>query len=317
MYIKRHTVLILAASIWGCLVAPVADAQDQEFVEQISGAIPKPAEESLGQGAGSDPTTFVDGNTQQNSPLIPAATETATPEPEFLNDNFFDAEDVVPPGEMTRALPTEVDPAVSPGSKLIIVKQNHSSVSKSAQLVSAERAMSLGRYDSAMQMFDWLYEQNKKDKRVLMGRAITLQKLGRYDEAMQTYDELLTLDPKNLEVRTNMLGLLSTRYPSVALRNLLELHDEHRSNVGLTAQIAVAYASLADIDSALKYLGIASSMEPENAGHVYNMAIISDRAGRHETALGFYEKALEADTIYGGGRSIPRDAIYVRIAQIR
>lgn len=238
-------------------------------------------------------------------------------EPPSGEDDFFDADDLVPQGEMASTGPVKVNPRTQPASKLIIVKKNYEKDTETAQLVSAERAMKLGRYDSALEMFDALYEVNKKDARVLMGRAVVLQKLGRFDESMGVYEQLEAVEPDNIDIKVNMLGLLATRYPSVALRRLLELQGNNKGHVGLAAQIAVCYAKLGDTQSAIKYLGIAASMEPKNANHLFNMAVIADRAGDKVTAIKYYEKALEVDSIHGGGRSIPRDSAYERLAQIR
>ncbi|PCK00332.1 MAG: hypothetical protein COA45_00690 [Zetaproteobacteria bacterium] len=230
---------------------------------------------------------------------------------------FFDAGNLVPQGEMASNGPVNVNPVTQPASKYVVVTKNYSANSKIAQLVSAERALALGRYDSALQMFDGLYSKNKKDVRILMGRAVSLQKLERFDEAMGMYEALSKIAPKNLEVKVNMLGLLGTRYPSIALRRLLDLHKKNQSHVGITAQVAIVSAQTGDSQMALRYLGMAASMEPKNANHIFNMAIISDRAGQAKDAVSYYEKALEIDTVYGAGRTIPRDSVYERLAQIR
>ena len=232
-------------------------------------------------------------------------------------DSFFDAEDLVPQGEMAEEGPVRVNPVTQPGSKFVIVRKNYQADSSTAKLVSAERALTLGRYESASVMFDELYKQNKKDSRVLMGRAVTFQKLGRFDEAMSAYESLSELEPDNVDIKVNMLGLLSTKYPAVALRRLMDIHSKHSGHVGLAAQIAIVSAKTGDIGGALKYLGIAASMEPKNANHVYNMAIISDTAGKTTEAISYYEQALEIDTVHGGGRTIPREQVYERLSQIR
>lgn len=234
-----------------------------------------------------------------------------------VQDDFFDANDLFPQGEMAQKGPVKINPSTQPASKYIIVKKNYSKDTKTAHLISAERALSLGRNDSALEMFNALYEKNKRDPRVLMGRAVTLQKVERFDEAMQMYEELEAIEPKNIDVKINMLGLLSTRYPAVALRHLIELYQTNRNNVGVVSQLAIVYARTGDAPSAIQYLGVAASIQPENANHIYNMAVISDRAGDYEQAVKYYEQALEVDTVYGGGRSIPRDSTYERLAQIR
>ena len=233
------------------------------------------------------------------------------------NEAFFDAENLVPRGEMTRHGPNFVNPVTQPASRLVIVSKNYAPDTKEAQLVAAERAMQLGRYDSALDLFDTLYAKNKKDSRVLMGRAVVLQKMERFDEAMGLYEELSKVAPDNIEVKVNMLGLLSTRFPSVALRRLLDLREQHIGHVGLATQIAICYASLGDTHEALRYMGVAASMEPRNANLLYNMAVIADRSGDKKQAVSYYEKALEVDSVYGGGRTVPREVVYERLAHIR
>ncbi len=289
--------------------APVTLGSDE--VKSIS----VPGLEELNTVDGSEADTPSDGkeiSEMTNSIAAPSAKK-----PSLGEDSFFDANNMVPQGEMAQDGPVSVNPVYQPASKLVIVRKTANADERSAALVAAERAMNLGIYDSALQLFEDLYVQNRKDSRVLMGRAIALQKLGRFDEAMQVYEELEAVAPDNIEAKVNMLGLLGTRYPSIALRRLLDLHQGNKGNVMLTGQLAVAYAQSGDLNSALKYLGVAASMEPRNASHLFNMAVLSDRAGHNEKAVSFYEKALEIDTVHGGGRSIPRDSVYERLAQLR
>ena len=261
-----------------------------------------------------DELNTADGDNQEKAVTATPSTGVAA---DVGDGTFFDAESLIPQGEMAGDGPVNVNPVTQPASKYVVVRKNHSANTKAAQVVSAERALALGRYDSALQMFDGLYAKNKKDVRILMGRAVALQKLERFDEAMGMYEALSKLDSGNLEVKVNMLGLLGTRYPAVALRRLMDLHKNNQSHVGLTAQVAIVAAQTGDTATALRYLGMAASMEPQNANHVFNMGIIADRAGQAKQAVSYYEKALEIDTVYGAGRTIPRASVYERLAQIR
>ena len=208
-------------------------------------------------------------------------------------------------------------PSIEPASKLDITIKNRGAGSKQARLVSAERALKLGRYDSALEMYNGLYERNPRDLNVLMGRAISLQNLQRDEAAIQAYQDILVESPGYTQASVNMYGLVAKRYPSVALRNLMELHQRYPQDVGILAQMSVIEAHMGRYDSALGYIGIAAGYEPNNAGHVYNMAVISDKAGQHDKALKYYERALEVDAVYGGSRSVPREAIFARLAQLR
>lgn len=289
----------------------IAQADVPPVVQTVEGAAQTPPDDKVLDSYTEEFTST------ERSNSIPISGPTATSSSEA--EEFFDANDLVPvpSGEMSRESPVKVSPSKQPASKLVTVVKDYEADSQTAQLVSAERAMALSLYDSALQMFETLSANNPKDARILMGKAVTLQKLGRFDEAMQTYDVLSQVQPNNLDVKINMLGLLGTKYPSVALRQLLDLQGKNPAHVGLVAQVAIAYANAGDTTSALRYLGMASSMEPDNANHIFNMAVIADRSGDEGKALEYYERALEVDSIHGGGNTIPRDAIYERLSSIR
>jgi Flp pilus assembly protein TadD len=324
---------LMSAILMGCVIFPVyGHAQDTppNLLEQPPAAeAPVPSEETpppvtteaepvvpMPDAATLETPTpeTLTPVTEQDVPTIPAL-----PVPEGADENlFFDAEALVPTGEMgTKGGPRKVNPALEPASKYIVVKKNYSADSKNAQLVAAERAMKLGRYESALEMYERMYETNKRDPNILLGRATALQQMDRGEAAVQAYDELLALRPDNVEAQINMLGLMAKRYPAVALRRLLDLRDAHPNNVGVAAQIAVVQAELGKYDEAIQYLGIAAGMEPNNAAHLFNMAVIADRTGAKKDAMKYYEQALDVDTVYGGGRSIPREAVFERLSQLR
>tara|TARA_B100001989_G_scaffold251399_1_gene230539 strand:- start:3990 stop:4775 length:786 start_codon:yes stop_codon:yes gene_type:complete len=241
---------------------------------------------------------------------------TAASEPTMDSPTYYDSDDVSR-GEMGSQGPVLYSPRERPAAPYVVVRRDQDAGTTSSQLVAAERAISLGRFDSALDLYEMLERKIGDDGRVLMGKAISLQKLGRFDEAMKVYEKISKLDPDNLDVKQNMLGLLATRYPAVAQRRLLELYQDNADNVGIVSQLAFAYSKSGDFPSALRYLGVASSMEPHNANHIYNMAIIYDQHGDTDNAIKYYEEALEVDTLYGSGRTIPRDAVFERLAQIR
>ena len=199
----------------------------------------------------------------------------------------------------------------------MIVTDKQGSDTVRAQLVAAQRAQALGLYDSAVQIYDELYSKNKRDDRILMGRAVVMQRMGRIDEAIAAYQELLDKSPKNKEAQINMLGLMTEKYPSVALRRLLDMEKEQGKSAALAAQIAVAHAKLGNFKEALSYLGVASSLEPNNAGHVFNIAVIADRSGDRQMAKAYYERALDVDSANGSAEGVPREVIYERLATLR
>ncbi len=325
-YIFRAYWFLVAAFLAGFIFISPALAQDFPVPEPVaiedSGDLgfltgeenaPEPEIEELSSPA--DPVETVEADPDAGiSRSIPAL-----PVEEDPDDNiFFDAEALVPTGEMgTKGGPRKVNPRLQPGSALILVEKNHEAGSREAGLVAAERAVKLGRYAAALEMYNRLYQKSKRNPEVIMGRAMALQHLGRDDEAVLAYENLLELRPENVDAQINMMGLVGRRYPAVALQSLMELRENNLDHVGIVAQIAVIQANIGRYNDALQYLGIASSMEPNNAGHIFNIAVIADQAGNKKEAVRYYEQALEVDTIYGGGRSIPRESVFERLAHLR
>ena len=201
--------------------------------------------------------------------------------------------------------------------KFIIVNRDQGPQGIDSQIVAANRALKLGQYEAAASMFGTLYAKNPRDPRILMGRAVALQNTGNPELALRTYDQLLNVDHNNTNALVNMLGLLRKQYPEVALRRLTNLYDKYPGNAMIAAQIGVTEADQGQYDDAIKYLGIAASMEPNNAQHQFNMAVIADRAGKREDALKYYEQALETDAVYGESRSVNREQIYDRVSVLR
>jgi Flp pilus assembly protein TadD len=247
-------------------------------------------------------------------PDIPSIKSEEEPEENL----FFDAEALVPQGEMARkGAPRKVNPKTEPGSKLIVVKKEYDSKSTRAEVVAAQRAIANGRYESALEMFNGLYKKYPKDKHILMGRAEAYQRLAMDNEALMAYEKLLDVQPNNVDAKINMQGIIGNRYPDVALRQLLALRQKHSDHVGLVAQIAVMQAKLGQYQDAISYLGIAASLEPYNPSHVFNMAVVADKAGSKAEAIAFYEQALEIDTVNGKRGAIPRETIFARLASLR
>ena len=212
--------------------------------------------------------------------------------------------------------PREVDPKYEPGSRFVVVERGSRAGSFSADLVAAQRALTLGRYSSALEIYERLYKKNPRSTRVLMGLAVAQQNSGFTESAVATYEELLRRDPNNTDATVNMLGLITSQNPSRAMSKLQKMWNRNNSNPAIAAQLGMTAAQLGDYEGAMRYLGIASSIEPNNSNHYYNMAVVSDRAGMVPTAIEYYEKSLTMSS-RASDKSISRDVVYDRLAQLR
>lgn len=289
----------------------------QDVLDDIAETVDGPESVSEGQQRASEGgVRDVSGSAAAKS-AASSGGATAAADRSFDEDLFYDARDVVPRGEIGKRTARKVNPKLEPGSKLIVVRTDEGPDSVGARLISASRAVKIGRYESALDIYKGLYQQDKRNADVLMGVAVTLQKMGRFDAAIAAYEELLEFKPGYIDAEVNMLGLISMQYPQVGLTRLQNLKRKHPDNLNVVAQLAVTYAQIGDVHQALKYLGIAASMQPQNPSHMFNMAVIADRAGQRKMAVRYYEQALELDSVYGGGRTLPRDIIFDRLSRLR
>lgn len=312
-FIMRHfskVLLISAFSVFG--LHGHALSQDADFPPQPSSV---ELSEPPAQPAQGLPNLVEQGNQDVVS--------TITPEPSVVDapqqSSFYDSEEISEENQLLilDAGPVLSSPDENTSKSVVKVKKAEEEGSVQSRLIAAQRALTLNRYDAAIEMFRSLYQTNPRDVSILIGLALSYQNAGQNEEAIQIYQEILDVEPKHLEARINMLGLMGDRYPAVALRRLISLEEEYKDNPAILAQIAVMQANVGDYGSALKYMNMASSIEPQNAMHIFNLAVIADRAGDKDTAISSYERALEVDSIYSAGGSIPRDQIFERLAQLR
>lgn len=333
-------------------IAPAEEATITAAPESESELAPPP-EITAGTQAEVPVTTPVGVSPQTATPTadIPAATTTTaapaapaqdglTPLPEQVDGSvqgtnvmgdsgvqqrhsgtYYDADALVPDSDLSSAGatgPRKVDPAYEPGQKYIVVKKGPGASSFEGQYTAATRALKLGRYAAAMEMFEKLYKKNHKDARVLMGLAVAQQGAGFSESAARTYEDLLEIQPNNADAIVNLMGIMRSQYPSVTLKKLTELRGKYPSNPGIPAQMGLVNAELKNYDDAIRYFEVAASMEPRNASHIFNMAIVADQKGDSSKAIRFYEQALQMDASYGdNANSLPREQIYDRLVVLR
>lgn len=297
--------------------APVDIVTDVELVVDESPSVDTSVELPTEQ-----PTETTPPLEENLSVADPAAEEGLAPQVEVkqvvpYSGQYYDA-DAISGSKLTGTpSPTLMDPRYQPGTRYVVARPAGAADSVKAQMIAADRALKLGRYVAALDMYEGLYKKNSKSRDVLMGLAVAQQQNGFTESAIATYEELLKIDPNNTDATVNMLGLIKERYPAVAYRKLRELWENNGSNPAIAAQLGLTSAQNGNLEGGIKYLAIAASLEPNNASHFYNLAVLADRAGFSDDAVDYYERSLEVDASYGGGRSVPRDQIYDRLSYLR
>ncbi len=241
---------------------------------------------------------------------VPKTGETKGP------DVYYDSAAMLPPEE-TLPEPRKADPRTEPAQKYVIVDIESGTDSMEAGIAAANRALALGRPETALSMFEDLYNRNKKDQRVLMGLGVANQKLGRIGDALDAYQGLLDLNPGATDALINMMGLIAKHDPAQALRELLDLRKSYPNHPRLAAQTGLTHAALGNLMEARRYLGIAMSLDAFDPRNAYNMAVISDRLGDRKEAIKYYEQALDLARSSGESEVLPRNQIYERLSRLR
>lgn len=227
--------------------------------------------------------------------------------------------------------PPSINPMLEPGESIIIVHKGGKPASTAiiekgdesgfieSKLINAQRAAGLGFNDSALGFYNELYRKNPRDPRILMGRAVTLQKLGETQKAIDAYNEVLNVQPDNMDAITNLMGLIGKTQPAVALQNLLDLRTKYPRNALIAAQLGVAYSEAGNPQDGLKYLNAAAELQPKNPLHYYNMAVIYERLNDRANAIRYYEQALDIYSVNGSsaGESFSREQVYDRLSVLR
>ena len=232
------------------------------------------------------------------------------------DDTYYDSHATVPSKQMSSVVgPRKVNPSVEPGQAFVIVEGVKKANGKEAMVTAADRALASDMNDSALSMYNNLAKKSPRDPHILMGRAVAEQKLGMNDAAIEGYNQVLSVSPDNIDAMVNMLGLLKQKDPQGALQHMIALDRRFPDDAGLAAQTGMAEGEAGNYADAMRYLGKASALQPENPQHSFNMAVLADREGDTANAAKYYQLALKqsADVETGG---VDRGVVEKRLAAL-
>lgn len=197
------------------------------------------------------------------------------------------------------------------------VSKNRDAGDMDSRLTAARSALAQNRNSAALQLFTELKATYPKDNRVLMGRAVALQKLGQNEEALGAYEAVLVANPKNLEALTNMLGLLKGKDPQLAVSKLTELHETYPYQADITAQLGVAHGQAGEYEQALRYLEMAEAMDAGSAYILYNKAVLHDKMGHNAQAGDLYRQLIRMSVDGTLDENLPLEQIKRRLSVMR
>lgn len=280
-------------------VPPAKGAAPKPTTPALSGSVPSPTPQPSAPSAAEMALVQNSGILNTMSPSPPVSSGSMK--------NGMKVTDILAQPAVVRPLP----------EKYLIVKKDRDSNDSDARLTSARSALWRGQYQTALEIFDDLYKKKPHDTRIIMGRAVALQKLGQTDEALAAYQGVLADDPKNVEALTNMLGLIRGQDMVTAVEKLKHLRDLYPANADVTAQLGMVYGVSGDYANAVKYLDMADTLKPGNPVVLYNKAVAYDHMGHELEAADMYRRLLLIVSNGDFDRTFPLEAIRNRLAAMR
>ena len=227
-------------------------------------------------------------------------------------DDYYDSSSRSPGSPLVAGQgPRKLNPSKEPGQKFVVAERVSMADSRDAQIAAGQRALAAGQYGAAAEIYDGLYKRYPKDENVLMGRAIAYQHDGDSRKAADMYDRMLDIDPQNVDAQVNILGIMGKQYPDAALHKLMALHDRHPADPLIVAQLGVIEGQQGNYEASIPFLQAACNLEPNNPQHLFNLAIVADKAGqagrRHDLIT---RQALDTDaSLTAMGGPFPRDKV--------
>ena len=304
-------------------VAPAATATAPSTAAAMPAAAPAPdvkkatgkVKAAAGSGKGTEPSD-AEKAIVQNAAVLDQLSSNAAPGTRPFDPNQA-------PPDQSKAMKTvdqllEQPAIVRPlPPSWLTVKKERASDDVDTHLVVAREALAQNNNTAALHLFSDLAEKYPRDRRILMGRAVALQKLGQDDPALAAYEAVLNNDPKNLEALTNMLGLLKKKDPKLALEKLEQLREAYPYNADITAQLGIACGASGRYEEAMKYLDMADALNPGSAYVLYNKAVLYDKMGKSQQAGELYRQVIRLAADGQLDETLPLDAIKRRLAVLR
>ncbi|MBQ7568370.1 tetratricopeptide repeat protein [bacterium] len=152
-----------------------------------------------------------------------------------------------------------------------------------------------GELETAIALYERCRQYDARRIEVLPYLALALDQQGRPAEACGLYEEYLAQEPDDDLVRYN--SAVAWAHAGDYVRALAQAEPllERVSAEPVYTLLGVACMRLGDSDNALKYLRIASDMQPQRAEALSNLGAAYLRAGELEAASSCLAKALQLD----------------------
>jgi tetratricopeptide (TPR) repeat protein len=199
-------------------------------------------------------------------------------------------------------------------SSLKVVK-NQPTAGINPKLVDAYNAYTKGDDAQAQQAYREVLKGDVRNTDALLGMATIAARQGRNDDAIGWYKKTLEIEPRNHVAQAGIVSLQQQDDPISAETRFKNMIAQQPESASLYAALGDLYVSQNQWPSAQQAYFQAYHFEPNNAQHVFNLAVSLDHMSKPNLAIPYYKRALELVTA-SGATNIDRAKLESRISQL-
>lgn len=192
-----------------------------------------------------------------------------------------------------KALETKADaPTSRPASTPLQVSISSRVSDKDRLLSSAYAAYERGELELARRNYERVLKQDADNRDALLGRAAIHILQNEYPAAILSYQQLLLANPKDSIAMTSLISVANID-PTTGESQLKSLLREQPESPYLHFVLGNMYGIQSRWSEAQGSYFNALQIKPRDPNYAYNLAVSLEHLGKPETAVSFYQQALE------------------------
>ena len=310
---KSRTALWLTLGLTGVAAAGIGGYFLWQFQSMSGSSLARPA------ASMTSPTQSMAASPRQQTPP-PAPielTEARKPEPALLPPLFEPArqphETAASPERHERPR-ADTSPAAPPEADRPI-RLSSSRLKQDPTLNRAYDALQTDNLNDARRDYEQVLRSDAKNTDALLGLATIAARQGQADRATDLYLRVLEADPKDVNAKAGLINLKGQSDPALSESRLKTLLASQPDSAPLNFALGNLHARQARWNDAQQAYFRAYTAEPDNADHLFNLAVSLDHLHQKNLAIQYYQMALNV----AGARSaaFDRDQVKSRLLELQ
>lgn len=167
-------------------------------------------------------------------------------------------------------------------------------------LKRAYQALQADQADDAQDAYEKVLRDDRKNSDALLGLATLAVRRGQTASAAALYRQALEADPKDAYAQAGLINLTGLESPERSESRLKTLLASQPDSAALNFALGNLHSRQARWNEAQQAYFRAHAAEPDNADHLFNLAVSLDHLHQEPLAARYYRMALNAPAVPGG-----------------